>query len=225
MFTAVAKEESKDDERPNLTLVQFPWRRLPNETPEAFEAWQYYIEDKPQGGSIASIANKLGKRKRLLEQWSVRHKWVERYALYQNHQQQLDEQEQRRASRDEARIWAERRARIRDKGFEVGEMLVKRAEMLLSLPVYDREIKRTVEGKDGQVIPTLTVLNFKQNPRDARLFLDTGIKLMRLSADLSTENFDLNTSEADLDNMDETQLTEFADKLAEMRAKQIEAKE
>jgi hypothetical protein len=54
-----------------------PWERLPNESPQSFEAFSRY-RDMGAERSLAKVAQAVGKSKQLIERWSVRDHWVMR---------------------------------------------------------------------------------------------------------------------------------------------------
>lgn len=204
---------------PTLSL-----ERQPKESVPAFDAWLCYLKHKSAGtGGITVVAKELKKSTALIGRWSSRHQWKERYRLYQNQQQLLQEREQRKAMADRARDWAKKRISLREEGFIVGEAMVKRGQALLNLPIYDREIKGEVDV-NGKLIPTLTILNFNQHPKDAVAFIKEGIKLMRLSADMTTENIGTPLDEdIDLESLEEEELLALAEQLKEVRAEQLKS--
>lgn len=193
------------------------WERQPKESPEAYEAWQVYIAVKSgNSGGIREVARRLGKSGTLISKWSVRWNWLERYRAYENNELLTLEAEKQRALRKETEKWAERRVGIRERGFELGEALIVRAKNLLALPVFETKVEKTVTAESGEVIDTVTVLNFQQHPRDARLMAETGVKLLRLSADMSTENLGVPV-DVDLESMSDEDLEAYIDKMQEMR--------
>jgi hypothetical protein len=191
------------------------WERQPKETPEAFEAFRMYllVKEQRKGGQV-EVARRLGKHPQLMCKWSKRWQWIARYRAYQNYQLLLKEREQASAMREAARAWAGRRIEIREEGFEIGQALLDRARNLLRLPYVDKTIKETVTI-GGKKIATVTELVFQQHPRDARLLAETGLKLMRLSADMSTENISL--PEVDLDALSDAELDSYVERLLELR--------
>lgn len=199
------------------------WLRQPKESSQAFEAFQKYVELKEVDGkcSIGDVAAALGKHVTLMNRWQKQHKWFERYRAYENHLLLMEERERERLLRRKAQEWVGRRVEIRETGYDVGQQLIDRAKLLLSLPVADREVKKVVKAASGEEIAVVTNLIFQQSPRDARLLAETGIKLMRLSADMATENFGLPAGE-DIDNMDEAQLDEYITRLQNFKQQQVE---
>lgn len=197
------------------------WERQPGESPQAYDAFSLYMTVKEERlGGTQEVANRSRKSRALIHRWSSRWKWVERYRAYENNQLLLTERAQQTALREGARLWASRRIDTREKGFELGMKLLERARLLLDLPVYEREVRETKLIND-QIVETLTVLNFQQHPRDARMLAETGLKLMRLSADMSTENLGVLNADVDLDSMTDEELDSYADKLLEIKQKTL----
>ncbi len=211
-------------------MLRFPlgaksWERQPKESPQAFEAFQAYIQVKDEGtGGIREVARRLGKSATIIGRWSDRNRWQERYRAYQNHQLILQEREQQTAIREQARAWAGRRIDIREQGFTTGQALLERAMNLLRLPVFDKVVEKKVTTASGEEVDTVTVLNFQQSPRDARLMAETGLKLMRLSADMSTENFGL-PSDVNLDDMSDEEVDAYIAQLSELRKQALGGEE
>lgn len=195
-----------------------PWEMLPGETKRAFDAWQLFIKVKEEsGGSANTVAKKLGVHHNVVLQWASKFNWNERYRAYENHQLLILEHERRLALRKEADKWAKRRSQTRELGYELGMMLADRAKRLLALPLAKQTIKRTTTTASGETVPTEITLEFQSHPRDARLFIDSGLKAMRLAADMSTENIASIPENLDLENMSVEELDAYADKLLQMR--------
>lgn len=193
------------------------WERQPAESPQAFEAFQAYLRVKEEkAGGQREVARRLGKSNALMDKWSKRNRWVDRHRAYENYQLMLQEREQTIALREQARQWAARRVDIREHGFGVGEALLKRANALLSLPMWDKIVRDKIVLEDGREIETRTELVFHQHPRDARLLAETGLKLMRLSADMSTENFGLPEA-VDWETLPDEEVDAYITRLLELR--------
>ncbi len=201
---------------PDISALQ----RLPNESEQAYEAWMLYVDIKSKNeGGVVEVGRRLGKSKTLMERWSSRHGWKERLRLMQNQQQMLQEREQRKALRKASDEWAKRKINIREEGFSVGQMLIERGKRLLQLPSFTREVRATVKAASGEDIETLTVLNFIEHPKDARQFIEAGLKMMRMSADMSTENVSIIDDDLDLDSLNDEQLEAYAQRLVELKRK------
>jgi len=200
------------------------WLRKPDESEEGYEAFQMWLKMKLEDTkySVADVAQVLMKSRAIIWKWHKRHEWESRLIAYQNNEALMLEAEQRKLARADASVWYERKKKIRDRGFQLGEKLLDRAESLLMLPVHDTVIEESITV-DGKEYPTKTVLNFQQHPRDARLFLETGIKLMRMSAEMPTDYVNLIPADVDLDNMQLEDLLALANKLEEGRKAMIES--
>ncbi len=211
-----------------ITLQLLPGKhRTRKESIQAYEAFQIYcaVKDESLGGTM-EVARRLGKSKTIITRWSSKYHWVERYRQHQNETQLTIQREQQRAIRKRAEDWSERRINVRDTGFKAGEQLVNVAQELLSLPIKERKVKEVLfitPDMVGKTIEIVTEYNYQLHPRDARLFAESGVKLMRLSTDMSTENIAALPSDIDFDNMTDEQLDKYATDMMEMRQKTIEA--
>lgn len=199
------------------------WEQQPGESAAAYAAFKSYLavkEEGTQGASgIREVARRVSKSVTTIRKFSVRWKWVERQRAWENNTLLLQEREMQAAMRQHSKVWAERRIAIREAGFELGLAMLDRAKQVLALPVADREVKETV--KVGRTtVDTVVHMIFKENPKDARLLADTGLKLARLSADMSTENLGI-PSDVDFDNMTDEEVDAYIERLTELRQQQI----
>lgn len=222
---AITDDKSAVENRPNLKPVPnvTPLERKEKESIEAYEAFKLYCElaARKEGGAN-EVARQLKKSSSLIYRWHDRWEWKERYRLYQNQLEMLAEHEEAKLIKERSREWTKRRLDIREEGYSVGAKLIERGRMLLELPVHNKQVRAQVTAKSGEVIDTLTILNFVQHPRDAKGFIEAGIKLQRMSADMSTENVSLLDDNVDLDSMTEEQMIKYIDELAAMRKQQLE---
>lgn len=68
----------REHHRPNTFE---PWARQPNETPEAWQAFETY-RDAEGKRRVAGVGEQLGKSTTLMERWSARWSWVDRAAAW-----------------------------------------------------------------------------------------------------------------------------------------------
>lgn len=215
------KSPDKPVKKPGKVLQLVPgtklWERQPTESSQAYEAFTVYLKVKEENaGGLREVARRLGKSAALMDRWSKRDGWVERHRAWENHQLMLLEREKAGAARERAKEWAKRRIDIREKGFEAGQALFLRAQNLLKLPVFDKRVEKTVTAQSGEEIETVTILEFQQSPRDARLMLETALKLMRLSADMSTENIDI-PIDKNLDDLSDEEIDAYIAEIGNLR--------
>lgn len=183
-----------------------------------------YLTVKDEGGgSYLTVAKRLGKSGQLMQRWSARHNWVERHRAYENHKILLMEREKSIAIKKEAEKWAKRRVDIREVGYEIGQLMIERARNLMKLPVFETVQEGFVTDSEGKRVATKTVFNFQQHPRDARLIAQTALQLMRLSADMSTENVNLLPVDMNFEGKSDEELEMIAEQLLEMRKKDLES--
>src|SRR2546426_846361 len=92
-----------------------PWAQLPRmpgqrrETDVAYAAFQVYYRLPPGERSARLTAIKVGKSKKLIEDWSRFHHWVERAKAWDDHLARIADQQLEQKAREEAEKWAKRR--------------------------------------------------------------------------------------------------------------------
>lgn len=110
-----------------------PWERLPNETPEAFEAFKEY-RDMGAERSVAKVGEKLGKNTSLMERWSAKHDWVKRAQAW-------DDEIEREASKNRLKEIGQMRARQRKQALK---MQLKGLELMKGINVGDAKLSEIV---------------------------------------------------------------------------------
>lgn len=110
-----------------------PWERLPNETPEAFEAFKEY-RDMGAERSVAKVGEKLGKNTSLMERWSAKNDWVKRAQAW-------DDEIEREASKNLLKEIGKMRSRQRKQALK---MQVKGLELLKGINVGDAKLSEIV---------------------------------------------------------------------------------
>lgn len=110
-----------------------PWERLPNETPEAFEAFKEY-RDMGAERSVAKVGEKLGKNTSLMERWSAKNDWVKRAQAW-------DDEIEREASKNLLKEIGKMRARQRKQSLK---MQVKGLELLNDIKPGDAKLSEIV---------------------------------------------------------------------------------
>lgn len=211
----------------DLNPTRFLWQQQVGETTKAFECFSIWLKANQYGEiSVAACAKKHGKTPQYFNQLAKNHNWRLRLKAWKNHALALEERERRNAAREQAREWARRRIDVRETGFNVGVQMLERARALLALPVAQKQIVKAavdpvtnepILDSQGNPVAQSIVYEFQQHPRDARLFAETGIRLARLSADMSTENLALVPEDVNFDAMSDAELEEYASRLSEIR--------
>lgn len=138
-------------------------RRLPNESDEAYEAYQTYRDMDPGVRSQVAVANALSKSRRLIATWSAKFGWVERV---RNENQKINNQVdfiQENIELASAKRHLERAQRLQDIGMS--------------------ELERLAKFSAEYEIPLI-------RPQDAIRLVDVGFKMERLVLGQSTENQD-----------------------------------
>lgn len=165
------------------------------ESAEAYQAAKLYFE-MAANRSHEAVGQKLGKSRQLLSRWSARWNWIERAAAYDGYVEEQRERDLQRARAEEAQKWIDRDKALRERFFEVGEMIVEKAErMVREFP--ERDITRR-EDKEGQVI-NLTVRT--------KHSLSGLAQLMGLGAELQRLAVGIHPGSTPLDNLDLSKLS------------------
>jgi hypothetical protein len=68
------------------------YRRQPEETPKAFDAFVLYRQMPASERSLEKVGQKLGKSTALIERWSAKYKWVSRVAVWDEEQDRIREE-------------------------------------------------------------------------------------------------------------------------------------
>lgn len=110
-----------------------PWERLPNETPEAFDAFKEY-RDMGTERSVAKVGEKLGKNTSLMERWSAKNDWVKRAQAW-------DDEIEREASKNLLKEIAQMRSRQRKQALK---MQLKGLELMKGINVGDAKLSEIV---------------------------------------------------------------------------------
>jgi hypothetical protein len=112
----------------SVNIPPEPWERQKGETARAYEAFAVY-RDLGAGRSINKTAQKLGKNRTTISEWSARNNWVKRCEAWDTEQDRIA----RQAQTEEIKKMRKRHADL------ATAMLVKAAKALQKIP--DDEIK------------------------------------------------------------------------------------
>lgn len=172
-----------------MTLDTF--QRQKGESAKAHAALMLYVEMGAER-SLDAVRQKCGKSSRLVERWSSRWNWVERAAAWDTNEAVKRQIIIDRAQRAEIEKWAKRQAQIREEGFSTYLALKAKADEMLKFPLAK------VVTQDGRT--TIEPADWSFNT--AVRMQETALKLGRLSADLSTENLDIDVSKLTTSQLD-----------------------
>lgn len=64
--------------------LKYPWLRRDDETPIAYDTFRAYLDMGPKR-SLRGVAEKLGRQRPLVAEWSSKHDWVERVRAFDRH--------------------------------------------------------------------------------------------------------------------------------------------
>ena len=193
-------------------MAKESWQRQKGESAQAYEAAKLYFELRAER-SLAAVRQKLGKSKALIERWSRRWNWPERARDYDEHADEFREDELQKSRAKEAQIWIERDRELRERFFQLGEVIVAKAErMVREFP--ERSITRH-ESHEGKAV----TINVRPNHTLQGLaqILGVGAELQRLAVGIHPGSTPLDN--LDLDGLSRDEL------LALLRGEQVKLPE
>jgi hypothetical protein len=144
-----------------LEPVPMPWEQQPEETQEAFEAFQLYRNMGLERG-ISKVAQMLGKSDSLMYRWKYKWRWTERARLWD-----MD-------------IDRELRGALIKESVESRKKMIKFGRQLTSLSMVRLNKMTETQDKDKSK-PILT-------PEDMLKYAEMGFRLERLGLGESTDN-------------------------------------
>ena len=146
------------------------YTRRTGESARAFEAYQAY-RDTGAARSLAGVSQRLGKSTAFLSRWSARWEWVMRVQAYDQGIAEKEKAAKEQALKGEAQRWAEREIAAGEKDWQKSELLDKKVNEILMLPVTTVERKQAEESKDGKTfITNITVIKgVNTSPRDVAI--------------------------------------------------------
>lgn len=167
------------------------WERQKNESVTSYECFQFWLELGDERTPKA-VAEKFDLRITRVRAWAKKWDWNGRYNAWSDFLLSLQQKAIASKLKDAAESWADRRIYTGDKGYELGKKLIEKAEMMLQFDPIEKIVHRTERVvKDGEEIDLPVVTEYRANKwgwRDANAVLETGIKLMRLSAEMATSH-------------------------------------
>lgn len=113
---------------PEAAPISF--ERLPGESAKAFAAFMVYLKLGPER-SNTKTSRKHRKAIALINTWSSKWQWVERAAAFDEHFAKIEQAALEERARQDAEKWAIRLNRHRERRFQIGTMMLDRAEQLL----------------------------------------------------------------------------------------------
>lgn len=136
-----------------------PWDRLDTESDKAWLGFRLYRDLGP-GRSIEGVRKQFGettgkpapKTGRHLENWSSKHRWVDRAAAYDAHLDGIAQAARKQQVSDRARKWGDRRDERLEKGYVESLTMIKAGQTLASFP----PVTITTTKDDNGVITTIT---------------------------------------------------------------------
>jgi hypothetical protein len=158
------------------------WDRQKGETARAFAAFSEYRNLGPER-SIEQVSQILSKSVQFLKRWSARWSWVERSALFDDHQRKITQDAFEKSMKADGEKWASRLKRQREEEFELAEMFLSRARQMLKFPLVKSKSEKSEDGHT-----TITEVEPANWTMDTSVrFSAMGHKLQRMALGLATD--------------------------------------
>lgn len=125
--------------------------QLPKESDKAYAAFLEYCRLGPER-TLKAVGAKLGKSETMMERWSSKHTWQSRTVPYDDNQRELRRIAEEQALQEQSGIWARRAMEQRQKTWDRTQMLLKKVEEALGLPLTKKVVSQ--DGKQITVNPT-----------------------------------------------------------------------
>lgn len=154
------------------------YEQQPGESARAFAAFRRYLEAGPER-SIRKLGRKTGRNKATFEVWSVKWHWVERVRAWEAEAAERVRIAEIARSNQDAEKWADRRAKVKEDEFKLGQDLLARARKMLDHPLM---VSKRVK-KGGKVTVIIRPANW--TTADLARIATTGAALVRNSTGLN----------------------------------------
>jgi hypothetical protein len=112
--------------------------------------------------------------------WSSQNRWVERAREYDANLEAIKAEAIEEETTKEARLWAARFKKLREREFVVGERMIEKAEEMMEYPL----IRTETRGEDGE---TVIVMPADWRPVDVVAFMNAASRLIRAAVGTHTE--------------------------------------
>jgi hypothetical protein len=112
-------------------------KRRATEKPWHCEAYQLYLQLR----SIRSVAERIGKREKLVQEWSSKFQWVARAAADDVRKAGILAEEADRQTRQVATLWTKRKTEHVEEKFQISGGMMTRGNRKMHLPDTERVIK------------------------------------------------------------------------------------
>lgn len=179
------------------------WLRRENEPRRAYQLLQIYLAQEGER-SLRKVteAAPFTVAMRTVEDYSRKWEWMKRTCAYDARMEAVAAAERERLRRENEAIWEARRAKIKEKEFELAEKMAARVDEMLAVPLF--EVKETEEDEDGCTVTVRMPAGWRL--RDAGRFAEVASNLYRKSADMATEKQEI---EIDVKNASDEQLDQI----------------
>lgn len=116
-----------DSEREEHKMSMRVFEQQPKESAKAFAAFSVYVGLGPER-SLAEVAAKLGKGRRLMEKWSGRWDWPARVQAHDAHMAMVEREAVEVLARGKAVQWGKRQQEVREREWEMHEKCIAAAQ-------------------------------------------------------------------------------------------------
>lgn len=127
------------------------WLRRIDEPEKPYQLFKDFLALPLLTRTISAVAKKRKITLRTVERYSVHYDWRARATAYDRHKarrsEQIEEEAMRAAADQEAKKWSDRRAAHREQLFLRGEELDKRADQMLTFPLFTTKEQVAADGK------------------------------------------------------------------------------
>lgn len=154
----------------------------------AYRALELYIEIGLGDRNLARVAAAIKIHERTIKTWSSRYLWVARADAHDQEMERIRQAEREKLAREQERIWAARRAEIREREYATGMRLLEQATQMADSPLYEvtEEVSETDdEGRPTVIIRRITPAQWRRT--DIARHIDTGSKVLRRAAEMESD--------------------------------------
>lgn len=163
------------------------WERQKGETAKAYASFCFYRDAGADRTVVAAYRTVYGRPNAKtpagwFNAWPGKYKWSDRVFAYEGHMQAIELNERQKTLQIKSLEWAEKEQESREQIFTTAQKMIDRAEAILAVPLFKKEVVQTDDGVTHHIYPT-----DKWSLRDVRGLVMDGTKLIRLMADMPTD--------------------------------------
>lgn len=185
-------ENEREAERAEVLGVRHTWEQREDESGQAFEAFKVFRDSGVTRTVSAAYRQKTGRAAAKMASgtwlaWAKRFDWYARAAEFDRYVEAIERREEESAFASRRRLWVSRRSEIQDAAWNVAELLKKKAEEILALPLQET-VETETRSEDGKTLTlTKTTRPLRVSLSEAIRAAEISDKLKRLAANMATE--------------------------------------